>query len=107
MPKDCGGESWLKRAQRLKEPLGLPELDEGEYLIEAFFRLGPTRNNGMSVTPTDWSEIKSFADLTGRISEPWEAEVLFDMCRGYHEARLAGEDPLAMSPVEIEAESQH
>lgn len=104
MPKDCEGESRLKRAQRLKEPLGLPELDEGEYLIEAMFRLVPTRNNGMSVSPTDWSEIEAFAQLTGRISEPWEAEVLFDMCRGYHEARIAGEAPLAMPPVEIEAE---
>jgi hypothetical protein len=106
VPKGCGGESWLKRAQRLREPLGLPQIGVGEYLIDAMFRLGPVRNNGMSVSAPDWSEIEAFSRVTGRISEPWEAEVLYDMCHGYYGALIAGEDPLAMSPVEIEAEGQ-
>lgn len=101
MPDGCGGESWLLRAQRLKEPLGLPDISFGEYLLEAMFRLGPTRCNGMAVTPADWSDIDAFARLTGRISEPWEAEILHDMCQAYHDARQAGENPLAMSPVEL------
>lgn len=103
MPKGCAGESWLKRYQRLKQPLGLPRIEAGEYLLEAMFRLGPMRNSGMAATAPDWAEIQAFARLTGRISEPWEAEALFDMCQGYNEAREAGENPLAISPAEVAA----
>ena len=103
MPKGCGGESWLKRCQRLKEPLGVPDLDGGQYLLDAMFRLRPTRSNGMAEVATDWDQIHAFALATGRISEPWEAEVLFDMCQGYSAARQAGEDPLAVSPAEQDA----
>ena len=54
MPKGTGGESWLKQFRRLKQPLGLPRLDAGEYLLEAMFRLGPTCSNGLAdVTPWD------------------------------------------------------
>lgn len=105
MPPGCGGESRLARARRLREPLGLPELDGGQYLVDAMFRLGPTRSTGLGEAPADWPEIDAFARATGRISEPWEAEALFDMCRAYHAAREAGTDPLAMSPAEIEAEA--
>ncbi|PHQ68797.1 MAG: hypothetical protein COB97_09210 [Paracoccus sp.] len=104
MPKDCGGESWLKRAQRLRQPLGLPDLDGGAYLLEAMFRIGPVRETGLSATAPDWSEIDAFARQTGRISEPWEAEVLFDMCRGYLDELRAGENPLAIPPVERKAQ---
>jgi len=101
VPRNCDGESWLARAKRLKQPLGLPELDGGEYLLDAMFRLNPVRSNGFGLRATDWPEIEAFARLTGRISEPWEAEALFDMCRGYAEALEAGSDPLAMSPAQI------
>lgn len=106
VPKNCGGESWLKRYRRLRQPLGLPELDGGEYLIDAMFRLGPIRADGMGLRPADWPEIDAFARLTRRLSAPWEFEALFDMCAGYFAAHEAGQDPLAMSPVQIEAESQ-
>lgn len=100
MPKGCGGESWLEQYKRLKQPLGVPQLDGGAYLLDAMFRLRPTRSNGMAERATDWDQIEAFARVTGRISEPWEAEVLFDMCQGYLAARQAGEDPLAVAPVD-------
>lgn len=100
MPKGTGGESWLKQFRRLKQPLGLPKLDAGEYLLDAMFRMGPTCSNGLADVARDWPEIEAFARVTGRISEPWECELLYDMCRGYHEAREAGKDPLAMPPAE-------
>lgn len=103
VPKNCNGESWLKRYRRLGQPLGLPELDGTEYLIEAMFRLGPIRSDGMGLRSADWPEIDAFARLTGRVSEPWEFEALFDMCSGYFAAHEAGADPLAMSPAQIEA----
>lgn len=86
--------------QRLNMPLGIPELDGGEYLIDAMFRLGPTRNNGMAEIPVDWDQINAFAAATGRICEPWEAETLFEMCAGYCAARQSGTDATAVAPVD-------
>ena len=81
-------------------PSGLPVLDAGQYLIEAMFAMRPTRSNGMGEVAADWDIIDAFARLTGRISEPWEAETLFAMCSGYMECREAGADFLAISPVD-------
>nr|RDS94831.1 hypothetical protein DWF04_15395 [Cereibacter sphaeroides f. sp. denitrificans] len=67
-------------------------------------RLRPIRSDGMGERPVDWPEIEAFARLTGRITEQWEAEALFDMCQGYCAAWQAGSDPLAMAPVEQEGE---
>ncbi|WP_339109269.1 hypothetical protein [Thioclava sp. GXIMD4216] len=83
-------------------PLGLPDLDAGAYLVEAMIRLDPVRSTGLDLRATDWPEISAFMQATGRISEGWEAELLFDMCAGYFEARQAGEDPLAVGDFEIE-----
>lgn len=90
----------MKRARNQRRPLGLPEIDGGEYLIAAMQKLDPVRSNGMELRATDWPEILAFAHATGRISEPWEFETLFDMCVGYFEAREAGADPLAIAPVD-------
>ncbi|WP_406870096.1 hypothetical protein ABEB22_08790 [Thioclava sp. 'Guangxiensis'] len=77
-------------------PLGLPELDAGRYLVEAMIRLDPVRSTGLDLRATDWPEISAFMQATGRITEGWEAELLFEMCAGYFAARQAGEDPLAV-----------
>ena len=79
---------------------GLPDIDEGRYIIEAMNRLGPTRAAGMGEGPTDWDIIWPWAQATGRLSEPWEMETLADMCAGYHRARIEGEDPLSIPPVD-------
>ncbi|MBL8560900.1 MAG: hypothetical protein JNN06_01350 [Gemmobacter sp.] len=74
-------------------------LDGGEYLVEAMLRLGPMRQTGIGLRPADWTEIDAFVRLTQRVSEPWEAEALFEMCAGYCAAYEAGEDLLAEAPM--------
>ena len=92
--------------QKEHEPLGLPILDAGDYLIEAMFKMGPTVSTGLDVAPADWVVIEAFARATDRISEPWEFDALFDMCAAYHQGLQAGADPFAMPPVEIAAAAQ-
>lgn len=90
----------MERARLSGEPYGLPDIDFGRYLIDAFHALGPVRSTGMDERSTDWPEIDAFMRCTGRISEPWEAETLRDMCVGYLAARHAGDHPLARPPVD-------
>jgi hypothetical protein len=85
--------------QRAGAPLGLPELGAEAYLVEAMMRLGPTQSTGMGEVPSGWPEIDAFARQTGRISDPWEAEALYDMCRAYAAERQAGEDPAEGGPI--------
>ena len=92
-------ESRITVLRRRGEPVPLPELDGGEYLVEAMLRLGPMRQTGFGLRPADWTEIDAFVRLTQRVSEPWEAEALFEMCAGYCAAYEAGEDLLAEAPM--------
>lgn len=64
--------------------------------------LGPTRSNGMGLVATDWDVIAPFAASTGAVSGPWELTTLAAMCDGYATAVKAGENPLAIPPVEQE-----
>lgn len=88
----------MLRRQNL--PLGLPELEAGAYLVEAMLRLGPVRSDGMGDRPADWPEIDAFARLTARITEPWEAELLHDMCAAYAAERAKGENVLTIAPMD-------
>ena len=60
-----------ERAEKRGEPVepGLPEIDAGQYLIDAMMALGPTRSNGMGEEPTDWHIIAPFVQATGRLPE--------------------------------------
>jgi hypothetical protein len=78
----------------------LPDLEAGQYLVDAMFKLRPTRSSAAGMVPTDWPEIAAFAAVTQRIDEPWECEALFDMCQAYYEELHTGEKPLAIPPVE-------
>ncbi|MCZ0963891.1 hypothetical protein [Paracoccus benzoatiresistens] len=93
-------ETRLAYAVRTGAATGLQPLGPGHYLAEAMMRLGPVKSNGMDLRGADWPEIDAFARVTGRISDPWEAETLFDMCRAYLLGSRDGEDPLAIPPVD-------
>jgi len=85
---------------RLGEDLMIPDIGPMKYLMDAMWRLHPTRNTGWGDVAADWRDIEAFAKVTGRIVETWEAELLYDMCAAYTSAKHAGVDPLSMAPVE-------
>lgn len=47
-----------------------------------------------------WVSLAAFATATGRVSEPWEFEALFDMSAAYVAAKRDGEDVFAIPPVD-------
>lgn len=84
------------------DPLRLPDLGGFHYMAEAMMRLGPIRAGAMDNRPADWPEIEAFARLTGRISAPWEAQAIFDMCAAYLRELREGADSLTVAPVDRE-----
>ena len=86
--------------------LGLPELDEDEYLHRTMFDLKPSRFGGYDaqgapiIEATDWPVIYPFGEATGLDAD--DMLILSKMCRGYVEAWREGVNPLAIEPVERE-----
>lgn len=85
----------LKGAGR---PLGVPDVDVGQYLIDAMFRIGPVRSNGMAELPTDWDLILPWCHARG-FEQP-EQDLIFDMCQAYAAEKAAGVNHLAIAPVD-------
>lgn len=89
------------------EPLGLPDVPGGDYLIEALFQAGPTVATPAGEAPLSWLDLWAFAQATGAVSESWEIQALRDMSRSYLHERLIGTEPLAMiSPADRKPEPQ-
>ncbi len=73
----------------------------GQYLLDALFKLRPTRPMPMGGTrPVDWPEVAAFGSVTDRVSEPWELELLVDMAEAYAQGLEKGADPMCMPPSE-------
>lgn len=86
------------------QDLPLPEIDGGEYLIEALGAegaLGWATTDGMgNILPLPWSEISAFSTVTEVIAEPWEAQQLRAMSQAYVAGLRLGRDPLAVAPMD-------
>lgn len=48
--------------------------------------------------PRDWTDVLAFKEITGRISEGWEAELLVKMSREYVKGLQIGLEPMGIAP---------
>lgn len=86
------------RAFDIEAAMNIPDVEPGEYLLQAMFVLGPTRATGMGEAATDYPVIESFARSTGRLEDGWDIETMQMMCAAFCSARQAGEDPFCEEP---------
>lgn len=80
----------------------MPEVGPGFYLIEAFhvLRFATPGPMGEGLQAQSWQEVLAFAEATGRITEPWEVEALFNMSWAYVTEHTKAADSLRVSPME-------
>lgn len=90
----------MERMARLNMPLGIPDLEADSYILETLFLAGPTVVSPEGERPLDWPDLWPFAQATQAISEPWEHHALRSMSHSYLAARAAGNELLAMAPVD-------
>ena len=88
----------MNQIKRAGGDFGLPELPELEYMPSVFFDLGPTRATGMGESATDWDVILPYGQVSGLDED--DMTTLAAMCKGYLSARNAGENLLAIPPVD-------
>jgi hypothetical protein len=79
----------------------LVPVDDGQYLLDALFEVGPSATAGMGgEIPVSWAELWAYAQATQNISEPWEFRAIMQMSRAFVRARREGESVFAIPPME-------
>jgi len=73
------------------------------YFLEALIEAGPTKSDGMgNRVPLDWLDIKAFADMTGAVTEAWEASILRRMSIAFANGLHEGKSAFSIAPVDRE-----
>jgi hypothetical protein len=80
----------------------MPELEAGEYLLDALKELGPIRSNGMGLGTPDWQELVAFASANDLALQPWEFRLIRKMASAYLSGFNSGKEPLSIPPIERE-----
>ncbi|WCK26654.1 phage tail assembly chaperone [Agrobacterium pusense] len=80
----------------------MPDLEAGEYLLDALKELGPIRSNGMGLGAPDWQELVAFASANDLALQPWEFRLIRKMAAAYLSGFNSGEEPLSIPPMERE-----
>lgn len=88
---------WVLAERAGGEP-DLPDIEAGDYLVEAFAELGMVSATADGMLPIQWSEIEAFARVE-RL-RPDEAKLMRTMSVAYLDGRDAGMSPLGKSPME-------
>lgn len=83
----------------------MPFIEAGQYLLDAMTTLGPVTITGFGgELPVTWSELYAFGKATKMVEEPWEYDLLMELCISYLDGKNAGKDPLSRQPIDIEDE---
>ena len=101
-------EHWQKtRLERLREQkraIPYVPIQEGQYLLDALFEVGPSSFAGMGdEVAISWQEVWAYAQATQAISEPWEFRALVNMSKAFVKARRDGLSVFAIPPIEQDA----
>ena len=73
------------------------------YLMDALIEAGPVKSDGMgNRVPLDWVDIKAYTDLTGAVTEPWEAAILRRMSAAFAQGMQEGKSPFSIPPTDRE-----
>ena len=75
------------------------DTSKGKYLIEALMAMKPYSVTDNGYVPVSWVEIHAFMEATGRISEPWEAELLKEMSERYIQGMTDSKESLSVEPA--------
>ena len=99
VPKDWDRSRWQAHVEATKQEPPLPKLEAGSYMVDELFTIGAFRSGAMGgFIALSWQEVDAFARITGRIKEPWEAELLVKMSREYVKGLQIGSEPMGIPP---------
>lgn len=80
----------------------MPEIEAGEYLLEALFEAGPVKSNGFGPAALTVTDAAEYGRVMGTLVEPWEFRLLHLMSAAFLDGYRSGADPLAIQPMDRE-----
>ena len=92
-----------KQHQDAGRPVPFVQVHACAYLLEALIEAGPVKSDGMgNRVALDWHDIKAFADLTGAVTEAWEASMLRRMSMAFANGLQEGKNAFSIALVDRE-----
>ena len=82
-------------------PRGIADDIPGHYLMQSLWAVGPSDPN--TGGPILWQELEAYANVSGKLQEPWEFEAVMSMSKAYVQEKTAGVNPFRIAPVDREA----
>lgn len=84
------------------EELDLPEVNFGYYLVGLLEDIGGVVQNGMGAVPITWTDLKSWADMSGITLTYWELSTLKHMSEAYATELFLATDPKKAPPYKTQ-----
>jgi len=92
-----------KQYQDAGRPVPFVQVQACAYLLEALIEAGPVKSDGMgNRVALDWLDLKAYADLTGAVTEAWEASMLRRMSIAFANGLQEGKSAFSIAPVNRE-----
>jgi len=96
----------ISRARQYQDMGRVPPfvpIDACRYLLEALFEAGPVKSDVMgNRVALDWTDLKAYADMTGAVTEAWEASMLRRMSMAFATGLQEGKSAFSIAPVDRE-----
>ena len=96
----------MERLQRQGSQLvEMPPINYGAHILQMLWDIGPSKSNGMGLSPIDYTDIAAANDVAAMFITPWEAKLLRALSKEYSGGDQTMKDascPAPYSPI-IEA----
>ena len=90
-----------KQYQDAGRPVPFVQVHACAYLLEALIEAGPVKSDGMgNRVALDWTDLKAYADMTGAVTEAWEASMLRRMSMAFANGLQEGKGAFSIAPVD-------
>jgi hypothetical protein len=90
-----------KQYQDAGRPVPFVQVQACAYLLEALIEAGPVKSDGMgNRVALDWHDLKAYADMTGAVTEAWEASMLRRMSMAFANGLQEGKSAFSIAPVD-------
>lgn len=92
----------MQAALEADAELDFPDVNFGFYLVGLFEEIGGIVQNGMAAVPITWTDLKSWADLSGLHLTYWELHTLKAMSDAYAQELSIADDPKKAPPYKTQ-----
>lgn len=92
----------LQREDENSPYLEMPDVGNAAYIIQLLFDVGISVQSGMGLAPINWTELRSWTQVTRVNLSPWEAETIILLSRHFVMKHSEFDKKNVMSEYQVE-----